>query len=126
LFGSLLNEVERLKLPKGQFVIFGSGPLSIRNLRDANDIDLIVKSQLWEELSKKYSVMGNKLIKIGKKEIYRDWKPWFNDVNVLIDSAEIINGYCFVRLEYLLKWKKDMNRKKDIGDIKTITEFLNV
>ncbi len=126
MFGSLLNEVERLKLPKGQFVIFGSGPLSIRNLRDANDIDLIVKSQLWEELSKKYSVMGNKLIKIGKKEIYRDWKPWFNDVNVLIDSAEIINGYCFVRLEYLLKWKKDMNRKKDIGDIKTITEFLNV
>ena len=124
MFENFLIAVERLRLPKNQFAIFGSGPLSIRNLREANDIDLIVKGQLWNELSRKYSVMGERLIKIGETEIYKDWKPWFDDVNLLIDSADIIYGYRFVKLEYLLKWKKEMNREKDKVDIKIIQDFL--
>lgn len=124
MFENFLKAVERLRLPKNQFAIFGSGPLSIRNLREANDVDLIVKEPLWDELSKKYSVMEKRLIKIGETEIYRDWKPWFNDVNLLIDSADIINGYRFVKLEYLLKWKQEMNREKDKIDIKIINDFL--
>ncbi len=124
MFENFLKAVERLRLPKDQFAIFGSGPLSIRNLREANDVDLIVKEELWDELSKKYSVMEKKLIKIGETEIYKDWKPWFDDVNILIDSADIINSYRFVKLEYLLKWKKEMNRDKDIIDIKIIDDFL--
>jgi hypothetical protein len=124
MFENFLKAVERLRLPKNQFAIFGSGPLSIRNLREANDIDLIVKGQLWNELSRNYSVMGERLIKIGETEIYKDWKPWFDDVNLLIDSADIFNGYRFVKLEYLLKWKKEMNREKDKVDIKIIQDFL--
>ena len=124
MFENFLKAVERLRLPKNQFAIFGSGPLSIRNLREANDIDLIVKEQLWNELSRNYSVMGERLIKIGETEIYKDWKPWFDDVNLLIDSADIFNGYRFVKLEYLLKWKKEMNREKDKVDIKIIQDFL--
>ncbi len=124
MFENFLKAVERLRLSKDQFAIFGSGPLSIRNLREANDVDLIVKEELWDELSKKYSVMEKKLIKIGETEIYKDWKPWFDDVNILIDSADIINSYRFVKLEYLLKWKKEMNRDKDIIDIKIIDDFL--
>jgi len=124
MFENFLKSVERLRLPKNQFAIFGSGPLSIRNLREANDIDLIVKEQLWDELSRKYSVMGKRLIKIGETEIYKDWKPWFDDINFLIDSADIISGYRFVKLEYLLKWKKEMNREKDKIDIKIIQDFL--
>jgi hypothetical protein len=124
MFEIFLKAVERLRLPKNQFAIFGSGPLSIRNLREANDIDLIVKEELWNELSKKYSVTETKLIKIGETEIYKDWKPWFNDVNILIDSADIINNYRFVKLEYLIKWKKAMNREKDKTDIKIINDFL--
>ena len=124
MFENFLKAVERLRLPKNQFAIFGSGHLSIRNLREANDIDLIVKEQLWNELSRNYSVMGERLIKIGETEIYKDWKPWFDDVNLLIDSADIFNGYRFVKLEYLLKWKKEMNREKDKVDIKIIQDFL--
>lgn len=124
MFENYLKAVERLRLPKNQFAIFGSGPLSVRNLREANDVDLIVKEPLWDELSKKYSVMGKRLIKIGETEIYKDWKPWFNDVDFLIDSADIINGFRFVKLEYLLKWKQEMNREKDKTDIKIISDFL--
>lgn len=38
-----LDELKALNLPAGQYAIFGSRPLAVRNLRDANDIDLIVK-----------------------------------------------------------------------------------
>ena len=124
MFQNFLKEVDRLRLPKNQFAIFGSGPLCIRNLRAANDIDLIVKEELWHDLARRYSVMEKKLIKIGDTEIYKDWKPWFDDVNLLIDSADIINGYRFVKLEYLLKWKKEMDREKDKADIKIINDFL--
>ena len=68
--------------------------------------------------------MGKRLIKIGETEIYKDWKPWFNDVDFLMDSADIINGFRFVKLEYLLKWKQEMNREKDKTDIKIISDFL--
>ncbi len=125
MFEIFLKKVERLRLPKNQFAIFGSGPLSIRNLREANDIDLIVKEPLWNELSKKYSVMDKRLIKIGETEIYKDWKPWFDDVNLLIDTADIFNGYRFVKLEYLLRWKKEMDREKDKIDIKIINDFIS-
>ena len=124
MFENFLKAVERLRLPKNQFAIFGSGPLSVRNLREANDVDLIVKEPLWNELSHRYSVMEKRLIKIGETEIYKDWKPWFKDVNLLIDSADIINGYRFVKLQYLLQWKKEMNREKDKVDIKIINDFL--
>ena len=52
MYENLLKAVARLRLPKNQFAISGSGPLSIRNLREANYIDLIVKEELWNELSK--------------------------------------------------------------------------
>jgi len=50
--------------------------------------------------------MVTKLIKIGYNEIYKDWKPWFDDPDILIDSADIFNSYRFVKFEYLFKWKK--------------------
>ena len=38
-----IDELKALKLPVGQYAIFGSGPLAIRNLKAASDIDIIVK-----------------------------------------------------------------------------------
>lgn len=125
MFNDLHKQVDKLKLPGDQFAIFGSGPLSVRNLRSANDIDLVAKDQLWNVLSNQYPVLNKKLIRIGLIEIYKDWKPWFNNINALIDSADIINQYRNVKLDYLLKWKKEMNRKKDKEDLQIIIEYLN-
>ena len=82
-----LQELKQLNLPADQFAVFGSGPLAIRNIRESNDIDLIVKEKLWQKLSQKYKVEDNKKIQIGKIEIYKDWQPWFGDVDHLIDTA---------------------------------------
>ncbi len=55
-----LEQLEKLNLPKGQWAIFGSGPLVIRGLlAENNDIDIIVKSDVFEVLKKQYSVINN-------------------------------------------------------------------
>ena len=69
--------------------------------------------------------MQTKLIKIGEIEIYIDWKPWFDVLDILIDSADIFNSYRYVKLEYLFKWKKAMNRGKNKIDIKIINDILS-
>ena len=60
---------------------------------------------------------------IGNIEIFNNWLP-FKDINVLIDSADIIEGFRFVKLEYVLEWKKFLGREKDLIDIKLIENYL--
>jgi hypothetical protein len=121
-----LKNIEELDFPNDKFAIFGSGPLAIRGLREAKDIDLVIKEELWDELAKKYPVIGeiDKIIKLKDIEIHHDWKPWFNDVNEIIDDADIFNGIRFVKLEHVLKFKKAFNREKDKNDVILIEKYL--
>lgn len=124
-----LKELKDLKLPKDEYAVFGSGPMAIRGLRENKDIDIIVKGRLWKRLSGKYEVKIKnegriEYIQIGNIEIFKDWKPWFEDIDVLIDSADIIDGIRFVGLEYILEWKSAMGRDKDKKDVKMILKYL--
>lgn len=123
-FNNFLEELEELGLPEKEYAIFGSGPLAIRGLRDTNDLDLIVKENLWKELSKKYSQNANGGLQIGNIEIYHKWHG--EEVGELIDSAEEIIGYKFVKLKYVLEWKEKMGRDKDKADIQLIKKFLKI
>lgn len=123
-----LDELEKLNLSRGKFAIFGSGPLGIRGIRESNDLDIIVKNDLWQELIKKYEPkkQENPVIKVGNIEIYNSWKPWFDDVDVLIDEADIIKGFRFVKLERVLEWKIKFNREKDKRDVVLIKDWLKI
>lgn len=120
----LLSELKKLNLPQKEYAIFGSGPLAIRKIREINDLDIIVKPELWKKLAAQYPAEDDQVIHLMLIEIFKDWRPWFKDVHQLIDSAEIIHHFPFVKLEYILKWKKMMNRKKDQKDILLIEKFL--
>jgi len=119
-----LSELKKLNLPEDKFAIFGSGPIAIRNLRMNRDLDVIVKKDLWKKLMKIYpvdkSVNG---IKIGCIEIWDSW-PGFENIDELIDNADIIEWIRFVKLENVLKWKKVRNMQKDKEDIKLIEDYL--
>ena len=122
-----LAELKKLRFPADQYAVFGSGPIAIRGLRESNDIDIIVKPALWNKLCRKYPVEKinhTEVIKLEKIEIFKDWKPWFEDTNALIDEAEIINGVRFARLEKVLIWKRAMGREKDKADIKLMEGYL--
>ncbi len=125
-YRSNLKQIDQLQLPIGQFTIWGSGPLAIRNLREAHDIDIIVKWNLWENLSKKYEVEGPKknVIRIMDMEIFNDCLNITDKLDEIIDNSEIIEGYPFMPLSYVIEWKKYYNREKDHNDIALIKEYL--
>jgi len=119
-----LEELKKLNLPPDQYAVFGSGPLAIRGLRENEDLDIIVKPELWEKLAKEHKPVKDCLIVIGNIDILKHWKPWFIEVNKLIDTADIIDGIRFVKLEYVLEWKKKRGKEKDKKDIELIEEYL--
>lgn len=120
------KELERLNLPTYKFAVFGSGPMAVRGLRKLNDIDVIAKSDLWEELALKHGIDNKEkgLIKIGEIEIFKSWTKLDVFVDELIDIADLFNGIRFVKLKYVLEWKRNMGRPKDLEDIKLIEDYL--
>jgi hypothetical protein len=116
-----LDELAALDLPPGSFAIFGSGPLAVRGWRDAKDLDIIVRKPVWDALAKTLTMnkKGTGIVS-GHVELFADWKPWFEDADMLIDTAEIIDGLPFVRLEHVITWKKGMGREKDLKDLERI------
>jgi len=120
-----LEELKKLNLPIDQFAIFGSGPLAVRGLRENDDLDIVASEELWNQLTEKYKPVSDKEIKIGSIQIFKHWRPWFDDSRELIESADLINGVRFVNLADVKKWKSAMGREKDLADIKLIDKFQN-
>ena len=120
-----LEELTLLNLPPDQYAIFGGGPLAIRGLRENSDIDVIVKQELWRRLAETHRILQHpyECIKIGHIEFNRDWLPWFEDINPLIDTSELIAGIPFVKLSYVLEWKRRFGRERDLQDIVLIQKF---
>lgn len=118
-----IEELKRLSLPKDDFAIFGSGPMAVRGIRENKDLDLVVTPTLWEDLKKKLPVSDDSTIKIGNIEIFKEL-PIFDNTEELIDNADIIDGFKFVKLNEVIKFKKALGREKDLKDIKLIENFL--
>jgi len=125
----LFQRVKELKLPMGKYVLFGSAPLGIRGLKDCHDIDIVVTEDLWNEYKNKgwkIKIMphGSQYLKNNEIELWRDWKPGQWDIERLIKEAEIISELPFVKLEYIIEWKKLNGREKDLKDIEVAEQFL--
>lgn len=119
-----LKELDALGLPKDEFAISGSGPLAIRGIRRAQDIDLLVTKRLWEDLLKTYPLYNEKYIKIGDIEIGHDFEALLDRLADIMKTAEKKEGYPFLSLEDTIFWKRAMNREKDLFDIALIQEYL--
>jgi hypothetical protein len=45
-----LEKLKKLNLPFGHYAIFGSGILATKNIRNASDVDIIAKRELFDKL----------------------------------------------------------------------------
>jgi len=132
-FKQLMKYLNDINLPRDKFALFGSAPLAVRGLRDCHDLDLIMTDELWIDLQEHYypdSENPNKIILLRSRisgetqiEAFKTWEPWFDDVNELIESADIIEGVRFVNLENVKKWKEQMGREKDKKDLQLIKQL---
>ena len=128
----LFQKVKDLNFPIGKYALFGSAPMGIRGLKECSDIDLIFVEELWQKYKNEpgweYKITENGVEHIESSdsniEIWHDWRPWYQDITPFINSAEIIDGLPFVRLDHVLEWKKKFGREKDKKDIEIIEKFL--
>ncbi|MHB1865285.1 MAG: hypothetical protein ACYCPS_03970 [Candidatus Saccharimonadales bacterium] len=126
----IISKVKNLHLPDGQFVVFGGCPLAAYGIRDANDIDLLVTTEVANNLK----AQGWKQINKGK-----DDKPYIKDdfeahtswdfsaykptLMSLLSTAKYIDGIPFASLYEVKKWKKAYGRPKDLKDLSLIDSY---
>ncbi len=116
----LFNRLRDLHLPKGEYAIFGSGPLGVRGLHDCHDLDIIVTQKIYQdyksrpEWTEKVTLSGSTYLDNSSLELYHDWKPGTWNIAQLIHEAEIIDDLPFVQLKHVIEWKKLNGRAKDI------------
>lgn len=119
-----LKQIEQLHLAKHQYLIWGSGPLAIRGIRESKDIDLVVTKQIWNQLANRYPPSSQMVICIGNIEIWNDCLNLTGQIDNMITHPDMIEGFPFMTLRHTIEWKKQMNRDKDLKDIALIEAFL--
>ncbi|MFP4539720.1 MAG: hypothetical protein ACLFNN_02170 [Candidatus Paceibacterota bacterium] len=121
----LLAEFAKLNIPDGQYAIYGSGPLAIRGIREARDLDVVVRDGFYQELIKEYpeKEKGKIEINAGDIEIFPAWNSLINEPEEVIGRAELIEGFRFITIEDLVIWKKELDREKDHKDLKLIKRY---
>ena len=103
----------------------------MRGIRESNDLDVICRGSAWEQAQThgKVQIKENGLECVrfaeGNIEIYRDWDPGKWNIDELIDTAEIVDGIPFARLDFVIDWKKKMGREKDQKDLALIKKYLS-
>lgn len=131
----LFSDLKNLKLPLGQYAVFGSGPMGIRDLREIHDIDLIVTQELFDQFKNNLDWEVKDIYEnndcfnglINRKLNIEMFTKWYTDWDTekLIKEAEMISELPFIKLEYVVQWKKQFASEKDLKDVELIKKFLS-
>ncbi len=118
---ALFDSLRKLGLPAAHFAVFGSGPLVVRGIIPAvNDIDVLCRGTAWdfvqsigvEEYLEQHDVtifsIDDGHITFGSR-----WAIGNFDTDMLIDTAELLEGLPFVRLQHVIAYKIISDRPKD-------------
>lgn len=128
----IVKEVKKLNLPEGRYVVFGSGPLHVHGIRESKDIDILATEEVFESLRKTgewQEVVRPNGVRVLLKGKYDIGKSWHSDnyhptTQMLIDTAETIDGVPFANLNEVLKWKKGRGTPKDKRDVELMENYL--
>ena len=128
---SILNNLNDLRLPKGGYIVMGSGILDALNIRRASDIDLVVNDEIYNHLQQ--LGWGERMASNGsigiEKGVFQAYDHW-NDEGVvktlgeLIVDAEWINGVPYNSLAKLSLYKMRRGLHKDLVDLELINQYL--
>jgi hypothetical protein len=126
-----LKQLDKLNLPKEQYVIVGSGSLGARKIRESHDLDVLVTEELWQNLRLKYALTKIKPVEnidigdvqiLGHGSMFRTTE--IASVEEIIKTADIIYDHKFINLNLLKKFKLREGREKDLNDVRLIDKYL--
>lgn len=115
------RELLSLRLPAGDFVICGSGPLYARGwIDDPSDLDIVARGNAWKMAAElgpiepaPYSAARRVPLFGGDLDVFDDWFPEIGTVGELIENADVIEGLRFVTLDVVATTKRMMGRDRD-------------
>lgn len=133
---NIIEEVRKLNLPQGEYLVLGSGILGALGIREIGDIDLLVSPSVFDKLRAdgwtydEVEIEGRvrEYMSRGDIEVYRDF--WYGgnrpDPATLIADPHMIDGIPFLSLQKLVDIKRILARPKDLRDIELIEAYLKV
>ena len=127
---AIVQRVQQLGLPLDQFVVIGSGLLDAVGIRAADDIDLVLRADLFARLVKQpeweVGVKNTELvITKGDVEAFLSWSsdshPNFSE---LYEDGVEIDGIRFANPAVITAWKRQHPSEKNTRDIALLEEYL--
>ena len=131
----IYEKLKSLNLPMGEYVVVG-GVMSAHGIRESHDLDILVTPNLYRSLlnSGEYKQCTcEECLKVSRLMLKGDGVDiipnymlgnYIGSTKDLIDNADVINGFPFVKLSEIVKFKKELGRPKDTEDILLISEYL--
>ncbi len=128
---NIIQKIKELNLPNDQYVVIGSGTMAVLGIREANDIDISVKEELFDKLKEtgeweEFEKYGRPFLKKDVFDINKHlgWEKYSITIQEANKSALFIEGIPFMNLDELINFKDAMAREKDFKDIELIKEYL--
>ncbi len=107
------------QIDRNNICIVGSMSLSVRNIREHHDVDIMVGKDDYDQLS---SARFPSNISLS----YERYKPiGITTSDVLYDERyhDVVDGFKIIRPEVTLSYKKYRNRPKDVDDVKLMEKY---
>jgi hypothetical protein len=102
----------------------------VRGIIEAtNDLDIIARGAAWERVRQIGEISTfddeNACVNLfdGRITFGTTWKYGSFDLDELIDTAELIDGLPFVRLEHVITYKEVAGRPKDRAHLEQLRSF---
>lgn len=113
-----IKALEKLNLPKSEYIILSGGSLLMRGLRETSaDLDLCATKKLAEQIDLYHAPVDDKGF----------YTP-FENCQMMDDfdrfEYDVIDGYQCETLQSILAFKKAKARPKDLKDIEVIEHYL--
>jgi len=129
----IIEKVKALQLPQGEYIVFGSCPLAVAGLREANDVDMLVSKKLLKELEQRCWQQITKASddKPFTHDVFEAHDAWDFDgysrtLEQLLATADIVDGIPFASLAEVRAWKEASGRPKDLKDIELIDTHTSI
>jgi hypothetical protein len=127
----VLAELQALKLTSGQYLVVGGAAPAIRDMRDTEQMDLVVTPQLFDELAArgwqpKARPSGKPGLKFARAEAYLDinCEAFGQSTAWLLARAERVHDTLPVDLPTLAHFKAGYGRDKEVRDLRLITAYM--
>ena len=119
----LLNLLKELNFPKDEYYVLSGASLVLRGIREeANDSDLCISEELFNQIKDKFNLIQEKKNECGFYKIN-------DNLEIVVDKKddfkmEIGKKYNLEDLQTILDFKIKRNKPKDKDDIENIKKYL--